>query len=126
MPVLGYSPFIFIFIFSMFLYFQCYPSPSPFLKQNFKCSKSLFNEDNPNLKKQKIEINCCNILQIFIFGFGLITLFWLFYLDLCNHVRYVRFNTNLSTCNRREQSLKSPICFLTYLSFIMLGLLLSV
>ena len=93
-------------------------TPSPFPSYRF-------NEDNLNIKKQKIEINCCNVYQIFILGFGVITLFWLSYLELCNHVRYVNFHTNLSICNGRKRSVRSPHCISTCLSFIILGLLLS-
>ena len=52
-----------------------------------------YNDENPILKKCKIEINCY-ISQIFILGFGSFTLLWLSYLHPCTHVRYVAFNIN--------------------------------
>ena len=42
-------------------------------------------------------------------------------LQLGNHVKYISFNTNLST--RTKTIEKSPDCFWSYLSLIILGLL---
>ena len=62
--------------------------------------------------------------QISILVFGAIILLSLFFLYLCNHVRFVTFNTNLSLCTQRNTS-KSPSCIWTLLSLILFGLLLS-
>ena len=64
-----------------------------------------------------------HIFQIFIFASGILSLLWLALLQLCNHVTYISFNTNLST-RRKEIIVKSPDCFWSYLSLNMLGLLL--
>ena len=136
--------FIFIFCFLYFVVFNSCDNPSPphpsylmtlkiylseLVTNTFVLIKdiksSLLDKDNIDLIKTQIsEINCCNIFQIFILGFGVITLLWLSYLELCNHVRYVTFNTNLSTCNRRKIRFNSHLCFSTYLSLILNGLLI--
>ena len=109
----------------MFIYFQCYPSPPHVLlsKQNLRLRNQLFSEENFDSKTFNIEINECQILQIFILFSGAIILLWLLSLDLCNNVRYVTFNTNLSTCNRKNVCFKSSECISIYVTVFMLGLL---
>ena len=111
----------------MFIYFQCYPSPPHVLlsKQNLRLRNQLFSEENFDSKTFNIEINECQILQIFILCSGAIILLWLLSLDLCNNVRYVTFNTNLSTCNRKNVCFKSSECISIYVTVFMLGLLFS-
>ena len=125
MPLSGISTYIFIV--SMFIYFQCYPSPPHVLlsKQNLRLRNQLFSEENFDSKTFNIEINECQILQIFILCSGAIILLWLLSLDLCNNVRYVTFNTNLSTCNRKNVCFKSSECISIYVTVFMLGLLFS-
>ena len=67
------------------------PLPTP-SKQTL--SRRNYSNDEGNLKMFKTEINRYNIFPIFIFGIGLVSIFWLFRLHLCYHVRYVVFNTN--------------------------------
>ena len=111
----------------MFIYFQCYPSPPHVLlsKQNLRLRNQLFSEENFDFKTFNIEINECQILHIFILCSGAIILLWLLPLDLCNNVRYVTFNTNLSTCNRKNVCFKSSECISIYVTVFMLGLLFS-
>ena len=52
-------------------------------------------------------------------------MFSLPYLQLCNHVRYVTFNTNLSICSMKKIIFILPQCTWMCLSLIMLGLLLN-
>ena len=78
---------------------------------------------SPTTLKCKIASNY-NTFQISILVFGVITLFWLSFIYLCKHVRFVTFNSNLNLRTRRENS-KSPSCVWTLLSLTMLGLLLS-
>ena len=52
-------------------------------------------------------------------------MFSLSYLQLCNHVRYVTFNTNLSICSMKKMTFILPQCTWMCLSLIMLGLLLN-
>ena len=72
------------------------------------------NERNLNSLKPKLGINCCNIFQIFIFGFGSFTLFCLRYLNLSNPVRYVTFNTNLSIYRKKNIEIESLNVFGTF------------
>ena len=67
-----------------------------------------------------------NVVKISALVFGLVILFWLFLLNLCNHVTYATFNTNLCTFRRKKHSY-SPHCFSTFFSFflVLLGLLFS-
>ena len=75
-------------------------------------------------EKLQFEINFHNIPQIFILSLVSVILLSLSYLQLCNHVRYVTFNTNLSICSMKRNIHKSPLCLLSYLSLVMLSLLL--
>ena len=111
----------------MFIDFQCYPSPPHVLlsKQNLRLRNQLFSEENFDFKTFNIEINECQILQIFILCSGAIILLWLLPLDLCNNVRYVTLHTNLSTCNRKNVCFKSSECISIYVTVFMLGLLFS-
>ena len=96
------------------------PTPS---KQTLS-HRNYFNDEG-NLKIFKTEINRYNIFQIFIFGIGLVSIFWLFLLHLCNHVRYVAFNTNLNLYSMKKTILILPQCTWMCLPLIMLGLLLN-
>ena len=119
-----YFTYLFLFLTATYLLLSCpnllidknicnlnvSPVPSP------SCRNHLFNENNLNLKKPKIVLNCY-FFHIFIVSCGVITILWLSFLNLCNHVRYVMFNTNLSTCGKKLNS-KSLQCISTYLSLI--------
>ena len=118
--------FHFIFIFSLFVYINlCVPSPYPPLKQTLSKRNYFCNEENLYFEKCKIELNGYNIIQIHILCLGIFTLLWLSYLHLCNHVRYVSFNTNLNLYSKKKNILEFPKCIWTYLSLIFIGLLLS-
>ena len=95
------------------------PSPTPSLhplkivaNKGIICSKNYHSDTKDG-----------HIFQIFIFASGILSLLWLALLQLCFHVTYISFNTNLST-RRKEIIVKSPDCFWSYLSLNMLGLLL--
>ena len=67
------------------------PPPSPFPRrfqsegktQTLSHINHCYDDGNLNPRKHKIEINCCNIFQLIIFGIGVVTLLFLFI------VRYV-------------------------------------
>ena len=110
----------FVFLFCILLYVaKCFStfntSPTPFPSFN-----NVYSEENRYPKKHQIEINIHNILQIFTLAFGSFISLWLSLLQLCNHVRYVSFDTNLSTCGKGKAA-KSPACFWTFLYLIILG-----
>ena len=61
---------------------------------------------------------------MFIFALGFFSLLWLSLLQLCIHVNFVAFNTNLCT-QRKVATSKLPDCFWSYLSLTMLGYIWS-
>ena len=73
----------------------------------------------------KIEINSCIIVPILLPGIGLFTLLGLLYLNLCNRMRYIAFNTRLNLLSKKKPITESYQNVLSYLSVIMLGLFLS-
>ena len=75
------------------------------------------------LTNYKIEFNSANIVQICAFTLGIITLIWLSYLHLCNHVRYVCFSNNLNILTTINPT--STNTFPLLLSLLLLGLLLE-
>ena len=121
---------IFIFNFSLFVYLGRYNSPSPALAQPTPTKQILSyryhfsNEENLDHAQIIMLINCYNILHTFIFAVQLFVLIRLSYLHLCNHVRYVTFNTNLNL-HRKNKTRKSLLNIWTFLSLVMLGLLLA-
>ena len=92
------------------------PTPSPYFSNSV--NYYFISE------RVQIEINFYNIPHIYILSLVSIIMFSLFYLQLCNHVRYVTFNTNLSICNMKKIIFILPQCTWMCLSLIMLGLLL--
>ena len=78
--------------------------------------------NNVNIYPKITHIGINNIFQMFIIALGFFSLLWLSLLQLCNHVNFVAFNTNLCT-QRKVATSKLPDCFLSYLSLTMLGLL---
>ena len=93
--------------------------PSPIPSPPFN---NFYNKGNTFPIKPQVELNNYNIFQIYILASGFFSLLWLSLLKLCNHVKYVTFNTNLCT-RRKVTTAKLPDCFQWCLSFIMLGLL---
>ena len=90
------------------------PNPTTFPPLNNFC--------NSCHKPNQIEINNYNIFQLFFLASVFFSLLWLSLIQLCNHVKYVTFNTNL--CTRRiATTAKLPDCFWSFSSIIMLGLL---
>ena len=88
------------------------PTPSPPLNDFY----------NNFHKQNQIEINNYNIFQLFLLASVFFTLLWLFLLHLCNHVKYVTFDTNLCT-RRKATTSKLPDCLWSSYLLIMLGLL---
>jgi hypothetical protein len=96
---------------------RAHPSPCPILHP--KRAYDFQNEGNTNYK---FELKCLNIFQIFILSFGMITLLRLSCLHLFNHVRYVRFTTNLSLLSKKK-TFKQLHFSSIFLSLLTLGLL---
>ena len=95
------------------------PCPTTILLRPY----DLYNEGIINYKiNYKIELKFLNIFQIFILSFGMITLFRFSCLHLCNHIRYVRFNTNLSLISKKK-TLNELHFSSIFWSLLMLGLL---
>ena len=112
--------FSLVFLFLLCLYICkffniCTPPPTPSPHLN-----NYYNNVNIYPKITHIEIN--DIFQMYIFALGFFSLLWLSPLQLCNHVNFVAFNTNLFT-QRKVATSKLPDCFWSYLSLTMLGLL---
>ena len=91
------------------------PTPSPPLK-NFYNKVNIFHKKN-NLKPKTIIF-----FKFFFFASVFFSLLWLSLLHLCNHVKYVMFDTNLCT-RHKVTTAKLPDCFWSFSSLIMLGLL---
>ena len=90
------------------------PNPTPIPhRQNL----SKFNRNY-----DKIGLNWINIPKIILFGFGLVSLFWLTLLHFCNQVKYITFNTNL-TLSQKKSKFILPQLWL-YLFIVPLWLLL--
>ena len=93
--------------------FTCNPTPP---LDNF------YHKSNIYPKKLRIEIKGYNIFQILILVSAFFSLLWMSLLQLCNHVKYVTFNTNLCT-RLKETTTTFSDCFCSYSSLTMLGLL---
>ena len=91
-------------------------SPSPPLN-------TFYNKGKIYLENKQVEININNIFQIFILASAVSSLFWPSFSQLCNHVKYVTFNTDLCT-RRKAITEKLPDGFWSFFSPIMLGFLL--
>ena len=63
-------------------------------------------------KKTQVDINNYNIFQIYILVSGFSSLLLLSLLQLCNHVKYVTFNTNL--CNNCKITRLLSVVFIIY------------
>ena len=74
--------------------------------------------------KTEIKINYYDALQFSVLSIGVLILLRLSLLHLCTHVSYVTFNTDLNLYSKKKTLLVSPQCIITYLSLIILGLLL--
>ena len=79
-----------LYLILMFSYMLLLSLPTQPIKSQLS-EVTFFNNVNLNIKKCKIEINSYNVLQIFIFGFGLVTLLCLFYFhqDLTFKIAFV-------------------------------------
>ena len=76
-----------------------------------------------NIKCIKNGINWIDMPQVIIFGSGLVILFWVILLYICNQVKFVTFNTNLSLF-KKNLNTTFPNLWL-FLSLFSQGLLLS-
>lgn len=90
------------------------PSASPFPRpyhegnrQTLSHSNYFYREQIP--KKDKIEINCHHALQIFILWFGVISLLCFSYINLCIHVSYVTYNTDLNLYSKKKNLSFTPM-----------------
>ena len=110
--------FVFLFVFCLYVG-KCsgiIPAANPPLLNNF------YNKGNIYPKNKQVEINNYNIFQIFILASVVSSLLWLSFLQLCNHVKYATFNTDLCT-RRKAITKKLPDGFWSFFSPIMLGFL---
>ena len=103
----------------LFLFFTCSymfpPNPTPLpQRQNIGELDRMYT---------KIGLNWISTSQIILFGFGLVSCFWLILLVLCDQVKYVSFNTNLTLVKKRL-NLTFPKLWL-YLPLVLVGLLVS-
>ena len=96
----------------------------PFLegnKENIRHSNYLHKA--PSLKREPIELNYYDALQILIFGFGVVTLLWSTYINLCTHSTFVSFNTDLNLYNKKKPASSTQCFWILYV--VMFGLFLS-
>ena len=98
-------------------------SPPPLLPSSSQ-RNYFYKGQNLKSKQHKIKINCCDALHIFILSLGVFTLLRLPLLHLCTHVSYVTFNTDLNLYSMKTFLLLSTQCVSTYLSLVVLGLLI--
>ena len=102
--------FVFTFTFSLFVLLQCFPSPFP-VTPTEQTLRHFSKQENLNPDKCKIEINSSNIVQMFPSGIGLFVLLGPLYLNLCNRVRYVDFNTSLNLLSNKTLFLNHTKAF---------------
>ena len=110
---------VFISVFFVHLVFACNSPSSPYttpFPQRQNLSES-------NKKYENIALNWIDIPQIILLGFGLLFLFWITLLYLCNQVNYVTFNTNLDSFKKNSNPNVPQLWF--YLLIALLGLLLT-
>ena len=78
------------------------PPPTPTVTKQILCHRNYsYIEGNSILIMPKIETNFY-VSQFFFRGCGLFALLWLYYLNLCTHVRYVTFNINLNLYSKKK------------------------
>ena len=120
----------------LFINYVCNKSsPSPFSPLFSFSSPCLFEIDHKymylcqqnDIIKRNFSLTVQDIPKILILLFGLILITSLLYLQLCIHVRYVTFNTNLSVCIKQQKyDLASPQSIMLYeVSLILCGLCLT-
>ena len=78
------------------------PSPTPIPHRQ--------NLNRFNIQYENIGFSWINVLQIILFGFGLLILIWLMLLYLCNQVNYVPFNTNLTLFKKKSDVIFPKLC----------------
>ena len=69
------------------------PSPTPFPHTQ--------NLSELNIKCEQIGLHWIDMPKIILFGSGLVFLFWFIMLQLCDHVNFVTFNTNLGVLKKK-------------------------
>ena len=74
-------------------------------------------------KCEKIELYSINIPQLILLSFILVSLFWLLLLNICSHVEYITFNTNLNLYKKKSNFITPEIWiyFLLMLSWLLLS-----
>ena len=110
---------IFLFFLFLYVFYVCSSHPSP-------CSTTLPLTSSSNSCKKSdnnSKLDITNILQIYIFGLGMITSLCISYLHLCNHVRYVCFSTNLNLLKKTKTFIPSSQCLSIIFSILILVLL---
>ena len=91
-----------LFLFYLFVYLVNlysihpfhFPAPTPW-RSGYLNKYNVFN----NII---IELHSPNFLHICIVGLGMITMLWLLWLHICNHVRFLSFATNLSLLVKKK------------------------
>ena len=81
-----------LFVYLVNIYAHC---PSASRTHTVEGSCVTHKESSAISKNYKIGFNSANIFQICILCLGTIVLLWRYFLNLCDHVRYVSYNTNL-------------------------------
>ena len=107
--------FLCLYVCKFFRIFTPSTPPSPPLN-------NVYNTVNIFHQKKEFETNNYNIFQGIFLASVFLSLLLLSLLHLCNHVKYITFDTNLCT-RRKVTTAKLPDCFWSFLSLIMLGLL---
>ena len=119
----------------LFINYVCNKSsPSPFSPLFSFSSPCLFEIDHKfmylcqqnDISKRNFSLTVQDIPKILILLLGLILITSLLYLQLCIHVRYVTFNTNLNLCIKQHKyELASPQSIMVCVSLILCGLCLT-
>ena len=89
------------------------PIPSPPKKQNLNMSYGPYDKS--------IRIDWFDLFSIGVTGFGLVSLYWIALLYLCNHVNFVPFDTDLTLFKKKPKP--TEYCPVAHISLVMLGLL---
>ena len=110
---------VFLFVFCLYVGKCSSINPAPTPSPPFNNSH---NKGNTYPQRNLIETNNYNIFQVLMLASGFFSLLCLSLLQLCNHVKYVTFDTNLCT-RRKVMTVTLPDCFWSYSSLIILGLL---
>ena len=117
-PFFVKAKFVFIFTFSVFIFFLSFPAPITRPKQT-SSNRKFSNE--VCLQHFRIVIEFSNVIQILALAAAIFNLLRLWYNNLCKSVRFVTFNTNLNLLNRKVFGLPRQCIFFIFRA-ILLGL----